>query len=135
MRVVHTSKSPFEIFLLVASVLSGVIGLVSPDRSSSAVSHLLPLWGQYIWYAGLLASGLLTTAGALTDRLWSLFAEGGGLLMLGTLCCIYTFSIVVIAGATATFAGLFVLGFSAACFARTRQISRDIRRVIKDDSL
>lgn len=131
-RLVHTSKSPFELFMLFAIMLSGLIGLLSPGRSANAVNHVLPLWGQYVWYGGLLMSGLLSTVGALTNRLWSLFAERGGLMMLGALCIAYPAAILVVVGLSAFFAGAIVLGLAAACFVRSRQITIDIRHVLED---
>lgn len=134
-RVVHTSRSPFEVFLVGAFVLAGIAGLISPHHSSSAVSQLLPLWGQYIWYAGLLASGLLSSVGVFTNYVWSLYAERGGLTMLGGLCLAYTASVIGFAGPIAAFAGVLVFGLGIACFVRSRQITKDIRRVSEDEDL
>lgn len=131
-RVVHTSKSPFEIFILIAIVIAGIAGLLMPAHTSSAIAQLLPLWGQLTWYSGLLVSGLLSVVGAFTNRLWSLYAERGGLSMLGVLCVVYTATVIAIVGPLAAFAGVLVLGLGVACFARVHQISGDIRRVSED---
>jgi uncharacterized membrane protein len=131
-RIVHTSKSPFEIVVLLVLVLAGTSGLVSPDASSHAVAAILPIWGQYVWYSGLIAGGSVSLVGALTNRMWALFTERGGLLTLGVLCVVYTAIVIAVAGLTAAgvaFSGALTLGLGVAFFIRARQITLDIKRV------
>lgn len=129
MRIVHSSRGPFEVFMLVAVFVSGLAGLVNPMRSGRVIAESLPHWGQLVWYGGLAVAGALALAGALTSRLWSLLVERGGLLMLGVLCVAYSAAIVVVAGLTVAFSAVLTVGLSAACVARVRQINADIRRI------
>lgn len=130
MRVVHTSKSPFEVFLLAALVVSGVAGLVAPRGTSQAI-EALPQWAQWIWYGGVAIAGLGALAGALTTRLWSLYVERGFLMMLGILLVAYAAAIVAVAGWVVVFSSIVTVGLAVSCAARVRQISGDIRRIVK----
>ena len=132
-RLVHSSKSPFEIFLLIAAVLSGLVGIVHPGAGGRIVSQL-PHWGQYIWYGGLLGAGVITLVGVVTHRLWSLYVERGGLQMLGALSILYSAEILfAVPVAANSFSVVTVIGFSVACLVRVRQISRDIKQILTED--
>ena len=131
MRVIHTSRSPFELAVLAALLLIGAVGLALPRGSSRAV-EVLPLWGQYVWYGGLTAGCLLGLTGALTSRLWSLYAERGALLMLTVLLVAFASAIMIVAGLVVAFSSAITLALAAACIARARQITTDIRRIMEE---
>lgn len=134
MRVVHVSKSPFEVFLLAALVVSGIAGLINPHGSSAAI-EALPGWARFLWYAGVAVASLGALVGALTTRLWSLFIERGSLSMLGVLLVAFAAAIVVVAGWIVAFSSIVTVGLAVACAVRVRQINVDIRRVLRGDGL
>lgn len=131
MRVVHTSKSPFELWLLVAAVLSGVAGLIAPSAGSRVV-QALPHWEQALWSGGIAFGGALALIGALTPRLWALHVERGALAMLAALLMVYTLGIVIETGPTTAVGAALTLGLGVACVARCREITVDIGHVTRE---
>ncbi|HET9889638.1 MAG TPA: hypothetical protein VFQ42_03980 [Mycobacterium sp.] len=131
-RVVHTSKSPFELWLLAATLLSGLAGVIAPGNGSRVV-QALPHWAQILWSVGIATAAAMALTGALTSRLWSLYVERGALSMLGLILAGYTAAIIAVAGPSTATGSALVLGLAVACGARVRQLNVDIRRVLRGE--
>ena len=132
LRVIHTSRSPFELWLLAAALVSGIGGLAMPG-SPSRVTAGLPPWAQIVWYAGLAVSGALGMTGAMSSRLWSLYVERGALVMLAGLLTVYTVAIVATVKPSLAFGAVLTASLIPACVVRVRQINADVRHVLEGD--
>lgn len=122
--VVHSGRNPFQLWMLSACVLSGVVGLTGPGENSSAISRLLPGWETTAWYVGLAAFGLIGLFGAVRNNL---LIERVGMAGLSTLALLYAVGVVAVAGTRGLFAALLIAAFAAACVTRFLQINRDLR--------
>lgn len=134
MIILRSGRSPFELYLLAACVLSGLSGLIAPSSLSLAVAQLLPTWVVTAWCAGLVIGGSISILGVLRRGLQSLLIERVGLIALTGLTLLYSVSIVTLAGPRATFAALFVAAFGAACVARFWQIGKDLTKADKEST-
>lgn len=130
MRLVHAARSPFEIFILAAIIVSGVGGLVDP-AAGSRIIQALPHWEQITWYGGTVAAGTAAMIGATTRRLMSLFLERTALDVLAAWSIAYTGIVLVAGGAAFAYSTIVTLGAAAACVARARQVSADIRHILE----
>jgi len=125
--ILRSGRNPFEAYLLVACVLSGLAGLLTAEAQSSIVSTL-PRWEAVAWYGGLVAGGGVCLVGVALHGLKSLLVERIGLLMLAAFAVLYSGAVLVEAGPRGTFVGLFVAAFAAACVGRFVQIGLDLKR-------
>lgn len=132
MIILRSGRSPFELYLLAACVLSGLSGLVAPASSAGAVSRLLPHWIVIIWSSGLVIGGSVSITGVLLRGVRSLLVERIGLIALAGFAVTYSAAAIAVAGLAATFASLFVAAFGAACVGRFWQIGRDLKRAEAD---
>lgn len=126
--LILSSRSPFEFFLLVACMLSGVNGLLNPFKASVSASSVLPEWELYAWYGGLLVGGIIALVGYLRKTLFSLALERTGLILLTAMSLVYSITLVA-NDLTLAFAASFVIAFGVACAFRVRQISLELKRV------
>jgi len=116
---------PHEILLLVVSLVTGVAYTVGAPPPSS-VAALMPGWALHVWSLGLLLSGAIGLAGALTQRSWSLQVEQAGML-LGAGALVWYSAAVAPFGWRAMFAGAICLAWAAANLVRAGQIRRDLK--------
>ena len=128
MVILRSGRSPFELFLLGACVISGLAGLVAPTSTSSALAHLLPTWVVMAWSAGLVIGGVVSITGVLMRGLTALLVERIGLVGLAGFSVLYSAVIVAELGLRATFTALFIAAFAAACVGRFWQINRDLNQ-------
>lgn len=126
---ISSSRSPFEIYMLLACILSGAVGLIDPGRGSSGIAQVLPHWELYFWYGGLIVGGIVTFLAVLSNALNSLYVERIGLTLLSGLSAAYGVAIVANSGYKLALAILFVLAFGIACAFRIRQIGRDLKHI------
>lgn len=133
MRVVHTSKSPYEIWTLAFLAVSGFLTLLSPRGNSPALSAI-PLWGVYVWAASLLIATVTGLAAALTNRVWALYVERGSVQSLGVLLLAYVAAVVVHGNATVAAGAALLVGLAVASGFRARQLTVDIRHIEKGDA-
>lgn len=125
--LVSLSRSPFEIFMLLACILSGIAGLIDPYAST--ISKLLPPWQLYLWNAGIALGGLATLIGALGGRYISLHIERIGLTFLTGLSSVYVIAVLSYSGLKFGLAVSVTLAFTAASVFRLREIQADLRRM------
>ena len=126
---VHSGRNPFAIFLLIACLLTGISGLISPEGTSPIVAHLLAAWELKAWYSGLTLSGAATLIGLFSKGLTSLSVERVGLIFLGTISTMYSIAVAMQGGAALSFSSAFVGAFAIACMARVWQIGRDLKKL------
>lgn len=126
--LILSTRSPFELFMLFASVLSGVNGLFNPIRASASASSVLPEWELYTWYSTLLVGGIIALIGYARKTLFSLSVERTGLILLAAMSLVYSVTLLVNDLALA-FAASFVIAFGVACVFRIRQIGAELKRV------
>lgn len=127
--LVLSSRSPFELFMLVACILSGITGMFDPVGVSPAAARVLAPWLLYGWYGGLTLGGTIALYGLLCKTLVSLAVERVGLIVLAAMSTLYATSILVGDPITLAFAASFVVSFGFACVWRVRQIAQELRRV------
>lgn len=120
-------RNPFHLFMVSATVLAGVGGLINPGRASAVVREFFPAWQLYVWYGGLTVGGALALTGLFLTVSIGYDVERIGLVLLTGLCLSYCTAIVI--GGTQFFAlgGLSVMAFTVACCARLVRVHR-IRR-------
>jgi hypothetical protein len=128
--LVRSGRNPFEVWLLVACVAAGVVGLVAPD-ASSAIAKSLPHWELTCWYAGLTFGGLVSLVGVFSKGVNSLFIERVGMVVLTCLTLAYSVSIIVQVGAVkgATLPAFLTGLFAVACAVRFFNITIDLKRM------
>lgn len=130
---------PFEIFLALAALLSGLSVLLGTTRPGSLASQLSP-WVLRAWGASLSAGAVLTLtsrwllAGAGTVRalIRALRLEQLGMTLFATTAGIYAIAIMAV-GRAGLAAGFIIVGWSAACTVRA-WIIRAERRALPPDT-
>lgn len=125
--ILRSGRSPFEIYLLGASILTGAIGLINPRRAGA--SAVLPLWELYTWDIGLVVGGLVALVGVWMSSPAALLVERAGLSVLAGWSGGWAVLIGASIGVRATLSVLFVGAFGAACLTRTLMIGADLRRM------
>lgn len=129
--IVRSGRSPFQVYLMVAAVAIGVVGLAG-RRPSKAVEELLPHYSLVAWYIILIVGGTICVVGSYNgsrqtkDQLLLGFAmERIGLWPLGIATSLYVVGVTAVAGWGGFAAGAFPAAFCFACFWRLRQIAID----------
>lgn len=125
--IARSGRTPFEVWLLIACVLSGVGGLANPYANRS-IGHVLPAWELYGWYGGLALTGGVSLFGAFRRTEAGLTLERGGLIVLAVLAFVYAASLVAAGGWPLAVAAALTVSFSAACIWRAGEIARDLKR-------
>lgn len=122
---VQMSINPFELFMLAAVAIIGVIimlGLAPP----TALRHLLPDFLVYVWATNLGLGGACGLIGGLwsrhLDRGLAAYQFGWGLVGVGTL--VYGIALLVVFKAPAIGPGVQNVLFALACFTRVIQVQR-----------
>lgn len=128
-------SEPFEIFLALAALMSGVAVLFGTSRPGSLASHLSP-WVLRAWGASLSSGAVLTLAsrwllaGARTTLglIRALRLEQLGMSLFATTAGIYAFAIMAV-GRAGLAAGPIIVGWSLACSVRAWIISAERREL------
>jgi hypothetical protein len=124
--VIVTGKHrPHELLLLAVSVLTGAAYTIGTPPPQS-VAALLPGWAVRVWAVGLVVSGIVGLAGALTGRGWSLRTEQAGML-LGAAALLWYAAAVIQFGWKGLFATTVTTAWAAANLWRARQIQQDLK--------
>lgn len=124
MRVVHTSRSPYEIWLLGFLATAGVTTLISPGATLTA----LPTWAVYEWAAGMTVACVAGLVAAFAQRLWALHVERGCVVWIAIGLVEYVAGALLRGNSMVTVGAVVLVGLAVASAFRAAQITRDIRR-------
>lgn len=127
--LVRSGRNPFEVWLLVACVVVGIVGLVQPSSTSNAITSLLPGWEVVTWYAGLAGGGAVSLFGVFGSGLTALLVERVGLIILTCLTLAYSIAVVTQIGFRGALPALFTGLFAVACAVRFVHITTDLKRM------
>lgn len=126
--VLRTGRSPFQVLLMAACLISGVSGLI-PHEQRSIIDQLAD-GGARIWYAGLVVGGTIVLAGLFLQLPTSLLVERVGLLLLTGLFVGYGVGVYLLLGSDQVrVGGVITIACGVACGARAWQIGRDLSRL------
>lgn len=124
------SRHPFEIFMLAASAMYGVGGLVVRQARPGSVQETLGHGGTTIWSVCLLVGSLLALMGIAWPRqATGLFLEQFGCFTVGAATFYYGAIVLYTNGPSATFTASVMIAFALACIVRCLQIRRFVKRV------
>ncbi|MFI7073551.1 hypothetical protein [Micromonospora sediminicola] len=127
-----SGRHPFEIAVLLAVLICGVVLMVT-DRRPASVAAAMPAGVQAAWQVGLVVAGVIGLAalawpGSLPT---SMGVELVSMVALGTSTSMYAVALYVVSGMNAIAAGAFIVAVAVASWARVGQIIRDLRRVAR----
>lgn len=118
--VFHETWNPFQIFLMIACITSGLGGIIAPEKSSSVIAEILSRPFQIMWYTGLIIGGLVSIYGSFRNP----FVERIGNTVLMGITAGY---VIIVVGQTQrplTVPLVITISFSLACVLRILQINR-----------
>jgi hypothetical protein len=125
--------NPFEVFLLVLSIVSSA-GLVRGHSGSAVLDERLPVWEVGAWGLMLASGSLIALAGIYCYRsrrrlMLGLYLERTGLILVGGAAAIYSYVVFLSAADVdgVRWAVTVQTAYSAACFFRAWQDHRAIR--------
>lgn len=124
--VTSTGHNPYEVYLLVLCVVTGLTGLVTGGKSNPNIAHALSSVELYIWYIGLMAGGVISLGGVLGKTLLHLYIERIGLALLAGASLIYTISL---SFRSISISVVLVFLFYIATVYRVFQLSTEIKKV------
>lgn len=128
--VVDNTRSPFEVLLLLALVLSGISGLIPHDRVFSV--DLLLGDVAWLWYFGILVGGALGFVSTLLKFPFGLLIERVAMILVAGLMLAYGVGLYILIGFAAPRGGaLLVLAIGAAAGVRVWQIRHELARLQK----
>jgi hypothetical protein len=116
-------RHPFQTFLMVLGLASGVSLLAAETDAASLEAQLPPLMVT-IWYLSLIVGSGMTLLGAYWPRSYdtALTLERAGLDLAGFSAMVYAGVMLVNVGVGALYPAAIVLAFGAACIVRARDI-------------
>lgn len=124
-----SSRSPFQIVVLAACVMAGIVGLL-PHQSTSVLDTLAKGYAHG-WYIGLIVGGGLALASlTLRNIALALLIERVGLALLAGLFTAFGISVYFLLGwDLVRTGGITTLAFGIAAAARVWQITHDLRKL------
>lgn len=127
---ITTGRHPFQVAIVGACLLSSIAIIITGYQPRSVVRALSDGFMK-VWLAALAVNALIALGGMFWSRPLrrGLVAEAGGLLGLAALTSVYSASLIRLAGWEAIGTGGMVFGIAAACWWRSAQIMRDLRRL------
>lgn len=81
-QLVIDSWNAYEVFLLIACILAGVGGILDPHSGPSSIQFTVPIIERYVWYVGLVLGGSIALFGAISRKIFSLYIERVGLVLI-----------------------------------------------------
>lgn len=122
-------RSPFEIVILVACALTGLIGLLTGNASPASISVAFAGWAA-IWNIGVLVGGVGTLVALWCKAPLNYLLERVGMVWLTTLFLAYAVAIGVVNDQPRVVAGLGSnLALAFACLVRAWQLTDQLRRL------
>lgn len=132
-------RQPHEIFLLLLTVMSGMVGLLNGVRAEDFAAEFPP-WLQACWFGGLIFGSVVALVGAAMSGIRGLFVERAGLVVLTFLCLSFGISAIPIIRAGlgwVSFGAVILYGLTCAVRAsqiKTQAVQRaafDLQREMK----
>jgi len=126
-----SGRHPFEVMLLVAALLCGILLLVADFRPPS-IGIAMPPVIQVTWEVGLVVVGV----GGLLGITWpghlvtGIGIELGAMVLLGTTTAMYSIAVLFVSGRPALIAGAFIGAVAVSSLWRSLQILRDLRKLL-----
>lgn len=126
--VLRTGRSPFQVLLMVACLISGVSGLF-PHEQRGVIDQLAE-GAAGAWYTGLIVGGSVVLVGVCMRVPTSLLVERVGLLLLTGLFLAYGVGVYLLLGNDQVrVGGVITIACGVACGVRAWQIGRDLSRL------
>lgn len=122
--------NPFEAYLLTVCVVQGG-ALLSGYAAPMSVQTVMPQWVRILWACLLLVGGGTAVIGLYWpwDPIDGVLIKRFGLILAGGGTLAYGVAVLAVYGTSGTVVAIYNIGFSLACAARLRQVSRAIRKV------
>jgi hypothetical protein len=123
----RAARNSHELYLLIACLLAGAVGLTVPSSHGRAITASFPGWVQIGWYVGLLAGACLSMFGLIRGNLTGALLERAGQLALAGFSTAYACGLVIYAGWPAAPTALITAAFGGACLARSYEIKSSLK--------
>ena len=127
--IVRHGRNPLAVCLLLVLVLSGVIGLLNPEKASPTLTRVL---GDYVWvwHVGMLIGCVTTLVGILVLKpLNDVLIERVGAIWLASIFLIYGVVLAIVGGSLGATSASISIGLGLAFAVRVLQITKDLRRL------
>lgn len=112
---------PRAVFILALCVFSGVIALALGAKPGS-LEEVLPGWAVFVWGASLVAGSATALAGMAFQSVNGIITEQVGSMTVAMATIFYSIVMVWVAGSSAYFSAMIILGWGIACFLRWVQL-------------
>lgn len=120
-------RSPFQIAILVACVVTGIVGLATGSASPASIATLFG-HGSVLWNIGVLIGGLGSLVAMWLRFPTNLLTERVGMVWLSTMFLAYGVAIVLVNDEARAISGLGTdLAITFACLARAWQLTKHLR--------
>lgn len=126
------ARHPFQLFILVMCVVSGMPTLLGEAPTPDSLEASSPLWFVYAWAATLTVGAIVTLVGMVwTNRFVGVLIEQVGLVAVGSAAVLYGV-VVFLRGfeAGAAFPASVIVGFGVSCLWRWKQLQRYVKSVL-----
>lgn len=126
------SRNPYEIWMLGALLLSGILFLLGATPNPRSVQAALPSFSQIMWNVQIITGSVVSLIGIFWKQpIASRTMQIAGHLWVATGALIYALVLYYFAGAQATMSGLIILGVAAAGLTRAIQLRRQVRHIFQ----
>lgn len=128
-----SKRNPFEAFLLVACLASGIVTMIGRQPPSS-ISKVLPEWAQIVWAIFITFGAAIALAGLVwkpSKKGTGPVLEQVGLAAVGNGSGFYAIAVLFVAPQAGAFAASLSIALGGACLWRYLQIRKAIRIVLR----
>ena len=126
--VLRSGRNPLAISVLLVFLLSGTVGLLTPEASSPILAEVLGHW-VWVWHTGLVIGSSTALLGLALRPLSNVLVERVGMMWMASLFLAYFVAVCVTDDAYFTTYSGVILSLGIAFAARVVQITRDLRRL------
>ena len=128
-------RNPFEVFLLAACLVSGIVQLIIRKQPASINAVLVDPSVRIMWNIMLIIGGGIALFGIVQRNPYnSLRFESIGLLCTAISASVYSMAVIYFGGLQGIFAALMTLSFAAACYIRRHAIEKILGPIRKNAS-
>lgn len=122
-----TAVAPHKTFLLIVSLIGGVIGMFYPGLIATSINQSFPPGFQITWFGGLAVTSAVALYGVFRRSLVGLLYERVALLTQTLLLVAYMVAVIGANGERGVGASLFYVGYAAANVYRAWIITHTLR--------